>query len=734
MQTPLARTRQIARLALPSLRAETKPPLCSRCLHALQLRTYTTRIQNTQRTRKTCSEFSSKERWVPVPPSSSSSRSQPSITDQLLKTEFETIVDSSSSAILLDDIKKAISAIYPLIYRRELRPLLDPYLEEISLTLSNKAESCNLSEEATRQLITILNHCWTRSIFLESPKEKVHSIEKSYAGYLFRQCTNTQYTPNLTNYLNILQSAIEKQNKHTQPLLSKELTSAWIVLRTKLNIEKKLRFTFNGPSIQSVEVYLKEIIKEEEVETYLIMMRILFKSQKREIGDIETQIQNLRRKNDYQGITSLWEEYKSQLTIKKSSNDSKEQDNTLSVFLRIFKRSSSASQSFDKQFNEVLSFCARPYSRVTSQTLLALRVKPDPTALKAGHEVISLDHEDIVSSKSDNALDNLKSIWNEMGEKDLKMYMIYLEGLGRLGDLGGLKEAWNQLVKDEKTKAIYLEEERLSPSAPFPPVQALNQMISACLLIPDGPAIALDLFGQAASPLSTIPINLITINTILRHHARQADLPSMSSLFTLAEKLKLKPDVVTYTTLVQGLLRGGKVELAKKVLEDMSSQGISPNERMCSMLIADLAKSGSSKSLSYAEELLRLMIRKGMKTNEVTWTGLISGYFKGGWERDGFETISRMERAGHKLNRIGWNMCLKQYSKSNGDNILEVWNKSLKEGISPNSDSYFLVLNPLVAMKKWDEAYQVINEMNKRRFRPEKGTLRNLVERVKYRR
>lgn len=61
----------------------------------------------------------------------------------------------------------------------------------------------------------------------------------------------------------------------------------------------------------------------------------------------------------------------------------------------------------------------------------------DNVGLRVGYEVMLFDMDER-SDVSENVLGNLKVMWKEMGERDLKMYMMYIEGLGRLGDLYGL--------------------------------------------------------------------------------------------------------------------------------------------------------------------------------------------------------------------------------------------------------------------------------------------------------
>ncbi|WWC68034.1 uncharacterized protein I206_101953 [Kwoniella pini CBS 10737] len=750
MQGPVGR--RLTTHITSSITTSFRPPLCSKCLRPIHVRNYATKFNSARRAKRT-TEFSSRGRDQPqagpsILPSTLSS------TDVLLRDAFSAVFDSSKStsppfSFSSSDSRRTIEITYPLIFRRQLRALLDPYLEQISSTISSLQGQCTPDE--LRQAITILGHCWTRATYLKYPNSKIQELERNYADFILSRMSSTD-PDGLPTLLQLFESSLERQSK-TEYLVGKELIAVWAMLRGDIRRNDKPAFTVKtNVTAQDVREYLSMTTAKSGEDAKSAVHHVeglLVELTSDGLSDFEGQLHLLRRKADYEGIINLWETFKTQYKLspitdnprKSSANDVR--DEVISIFLKSFKRAKSPASSFATQFNDVLEHLPRPIPRSIAHTLLALRAGPAESKARVGEEVLSLDHEDTDRSAAGDPTDYLRSTWDQTEEKDLKMYMIYLDGLGRSGDLPSLKETWNALIKDEKAKAMYLKEENLSPSTSFPPTQALNQMISSCLLVPDGPSVALDLFSQAIAPSSSIPINLITINTVLRHHARQADLPSMSGLFTLAEKMSLKPDIVTYTTLVQGLLKGGRIDLAKKVLEDMVGQGIPPNERMCSMLISDLSKIGTQKALSHAEELLNLMIKRKMNINEVTWTGLISGYIKNGWEKNGYDTIARMEKSGLRLNRIGYNILLKQFSSidsspviggQSSQGIMKLWSRMLKDGITPNSDSYLLILNPLVTGGRWAEADQVINEMQKRVFRVEKGSLKRLVEKVKNRR
>jgi hypothetical protein len=163
---------------------------------------------------------------------------------------------------------------------------------------------------------------------------------------------------------------------------------------------------------------------------------------------------------------------------------------------------------------------------------------------------------------------------------------------------------------------------------------------------------------------------------------------------------------------------------------------------MFQILVADLARDGSQVGLQHAEELMDKMRSLGYQLDVFIWTSLISGYFKGNWQDDAWNSIRRMELCGVKLNRVGYNMVLKQLigkaaraPHGKKTNVLTILEKMVEQGDAmPNSETYVMALMSLVEAMEWDNADEVIKIMNKMRFDPVKSELRNLIMRVEYRR
>lgn len=147
--------------------------------------------------------------------------------------------------------------------------------------------------------------------------------------------------------------------------------------------------------------------------------------------------------------------------------------------------------------------------------------------------------------------------------------------------------------------------------------------------------------------------NIGTVNTFLRAHGRVGDLTALAATLRTISELQLKPDVVTFTTVLDALLRkGGSGESAqdtvRKVLRIMDTFEVRPNAVTYTAMIkaslngADAANMDAvTQSLSVGPKpanaepgeasmeaalvLLDRMIEARVAPTEVTYTALIGG-------------------------------------------------------------------------------------------------------------
>lgn len=496
------------------------------------------------------------------------------------------------------------------------------------------------------------------------------------------------------------------------------LAAAFVSLRIKTG--SPLTTSFSLPDMGTISVYLHRMAPNSLSKEQVASLRQHERLDRINIPRLRHYMARLMIDGDDKRLAATWLEYKDRLLEAGQSERYRNEimAKILSACLRCDQKFHRT--SLEGTIQDIMASIPKPMPTEIFNVILANRANVDEG--EVGSEELGIDN----NGRNGVERSRLGSAWNagtaQGAVRNVKSYMIFIEGLGRAGELDQLQKTWDELLNDTACRETHVGE--------WPPIHAFNHMLSATFLVPKtGPSAALEQFERA---IDTLPINIVTINTILRHYARKADIPGMNSLFSLASRLKLKPDVVTYTTLVQGLLRAERVDVARSVLDKMALQGLEPNERLCSMLVADLAKSGSQSGLRRAEEMMAEMKRKKMNTTVVTWTSLISGYFRGGWDRDAWDAVDRMEREGLPLNRVGYNIILHEGGRGK-EWVMRLFRRMIKEGITPVDDTYLILLAPMVRGKRWEEADEVLEEMQRLKYRPEKGALSTLVKRIRAR-
>jgi pentatricopeptide repeat protein len=294
------------------------------------------------------------------------------------------------------------------------------------------------------------------------------------------------------------------------------------------------------------------------------------------------------------------------------------------------------------------------------------------------------------------------------------------------------------------------------PAEAYPPIRILNHFISTLFNLPTvtgSSTLALSLFDYVCDPKSAYQPDMFTVNLVLRHYARKKDLDAIIRLMDRLPSFRLTPDLVTYTTLIGGLLDSGRPDTARGILDVMQKTGVQPNAYVYSLLIADLAKKGTAEAMKSAETLLQQMKAVGLKATAVTWTALASGYFRAHMVKEGLGAIKRSQDKGIELTRVSYNMVLRSIlysdmdavpaaeiehffrgklggnhrnlviSNSNTDASLLLLQNMIDNRIEPDLDTWQLVLDSLSRQEKWTQADSVIQLMYSRRFVVKEGSL-----------
>lgn len=378
-------------------------------------------------------------------------------------------------------------------------------------------QQADATDEERRQALVLLGHCYGKvAVDLLFVGAEVQHAAEVFAWGLMLEASrhhrhlNEDEREKWRMLQDMLESVLKRlANNGATPVLQAPIVAAWVVLRSKTGgpstgpvvpVPVPENCVYVWPPQAAIEAYLSKVIPagetvdsyKKEIETLLGKSEAIADRIPRSKDALDTELMSMRNRGDWLGIINLWGRVQAGMMrdggAAQQRGDGSGQVGILDpspevrfpvlasfllAFKRPFARSTSSPpiasativhpppKSFNTHAAQVLAKCPRPLPRTIAYTLIFLRVRPDDNAgLRAGHEVMSLDMDERRDA-GENALENLKATWKETGERDLKMYLMYIEGLGRLGDLHGLQQAWNELVRDDECRRMYLQEERL---------------------------------------------------------------------------------------------------------------------------------------------------------------------------------------------------------------------------------------------------------------------------------
>lgn len=132
-----------------------------------------------------------------------------------------------------------------------------------------------------------------------------------------------------------------------------------------------------------------------------------------------------------------------------------------------------------------------------------------------------------------------------------------------------------------------------------------------------------------------------TYSTLIDGLCKHGRLDEAKELFKDMEiKGGCPPDVVSYTTIIHGLCMAGQLDDAMNLLHQMVASKIYPNKFTYTALMHGLCKGGRSLE---AVDLLREMISKRQSPNIITYSTLISGLCNEQKIQDAMEILDQMK-------------------------------------------------------------------------------------------
>lgn len=162
-------------------------------------------------------------------------------------------------------------------------------------------------------------------------------------------------------------------------------------------------------------------------------------------------------------------------------------------------------------------------------------------------------------------------------------------------------------------------------------------------------------------------------------------------VLTLMEEFGVKPDVITFSTIMNAWSTAGFMVKCREVFDEMVKAGIEPDTHAYSILAKGYVRSQEPEK---AEELLNTMTRYGKRPNVVIFTTIISGWCSSG----------RM------------------------DNAIKILNKMCEYRVSPNLKTFETIIWGYSETKQPWKAEEMLQIMQEFEVQPEKSTILLVAE------
>ncbi len=365
--------------------------------------------------------------------------------------------------------------------------LLIPHLRPIATSISAHFIAQPPNDSAQLEaVLKILGLCWIKSIHLvpppgtpSPPRPKITPVANQYISFVLSIARADSTPQDSTIAFESVNNTIRKASKESSYRLPLESLVAWLILRIRVKSTAPAGFRVQLPPLNHILEQLQDSpVPGIDSSTLIAKASDLYKAlSKNNIPDtpeaLERRLESFKIKGNVDGMIDLWAGFCDARNCQEMAGpwapllEPMHVDEALGVFLYAFKSNKPTisqpglKEQLDNTATEIMSQLPRPVPLAVHQKLMYLRARVDDMPLAIGTDIRALDDdsERLPSSARESALTNLEAAWqaanSEGVAKDVKLYLTYIEGLGRLGDLDGVQKAWNQLVTDQAARELY---------------------------------------------------------------------------------------------------------------------------------------------------------------------------------------------------------------------------------------------------------------------------------------
>ncbi|ERN19591.1 hypothetical protein AMTRI_Chr02g257110 [Amborella trichopoda] len=241
-------------------------------------------------------------------------------------------------------------------------------------------------------------------------------------------------------------------------------------------------------------------------------------------------------------------------------------------------------------------------------------------------------------------------------------------------------------------------------------VKSLNALLSSCIIAKKYKEVA-RLFDEYSKDYSIKP-DTVTYNTMIKALCESDSSDSALALLKEMGKKGCKPNAISYGNLLAGFYREEKFDKVGVVLDLMERNGCHPGVTTYNVRIQSLCK---LKKSSEAMALIRGMVSKGVRPNTTTFYHLIYGFCREGNLEEAKKVFSEMKSRGCVPDSNCY-FALLYYLCEGGDYepAFKLCRESMEKDWVPSFKVMKSLVNGLVKLSKIEAAKEIIGEMKEK--------------------
>ncbi|XP_039052916.1 pentatricopeptide repeat-containing protein At1g20300, mitochondrial-like [Hibiscus syriacus] len=196
---------------------------------------------------------------------------------------------------------------------------------------------------------------------------------------------------------------------------------------------------------------------------------------------------------------------------------------------------------------------------------------------------------------------------------------------------------------------------------------------------------------------------------------------------TFFDKLKDKfePDVIMYTSLLNGWCRAHNISEAERVFKEMKMAGIKPNVYSYTIVIDALCRCGQ---ITRAYDVFAEMVDVGCEPNAITFNNLMRVHVKAGRTEKVLQVYNQMKRLGCAADTVTYNFLIESHCRDdNLDEAVKVLNLMLKKGCAPNPSTFNTIFKCIEKLRDVNAAHRMYTKMKEFKCMPNTVTYNVLM-------